>query len=203
MSDTPDIDLRPAGPEHREAMLAACRETFEAHRDALPFMFRPEGFEEFYARYIDACFLLPEGEERDADGVAQVAYLGDELAGYIILAVSRSPGGGLEVFDIHVFAPFRGQGVGHALLDWAKARATQIQAHNLDATVWALGDDRAAFFEKAGFQPVNGLWRIGPNTAPPPREPRTGRTVRRDGILNEPNFLWMVIVVLAVLLVIA
>lgn len=198
MQDHAAITLRAATSDDRAVITDACRETFERHRAALPFAFREDGFEAFYARYIEACFQNGAGDARDGEGVVQVAEYDGRMAGYVILSPSYSTGGGFEIFDIHVFAPFRGKGVGRQLLEWAKARAKEREAHNLDATVWALGDDRAAFFEKAGFAPVNGTWRIGPQTPPPAQD-----SARREGgaFWKNPSLLWLVIAVLAALLV--
>lgn len=197
MTQTSDIVLRPATSDDLEPILAACKETFDRHFKALPFAFHADSFEAFYARYITVCI---DAQTRDETaGLVEIAMVDGKLAGYVILAESRSSGGGLEVFDIHVYPDFRKMGVGEALLEWCKRRAGEFNAHNLDATVWALGDERHAFFEKSGFTKVNEIWRIG--SINPPQRSEPPRRARDWGVLNEPNFLWGIIAVLSVLLV--
>lgn len=198
MSPATYLDLRPATAAERPAIEAACRETFERHVAALPHSFHPEVFDRFYGAYIAACFKDKTGKSSEATGVIEAAFVDGTFAGYVILAESHHTGGGLEVFDIHVFAPFRGQGVGRALVEWCKTRATELEKHHLHASVWATGDARASFFEAAGLTKVYELWRFGPDVTPPPiaPAPRPGWIVRT---CYNPLVQWLVIVGLLLL----
>ncbi|MDF1871226.1 GNAT family N-acetyltransferase [Vannielia sp.] len=204
MNEFPKIELRVATPRERPAIEAACRETCDRHVAKLPFAFPANTFEFFHGKYIASCFTTPEGRDRNAAGTIQAAFHDGEFAGYVILVQSSLGGSGLEIFDIHVFAPHRRKGVGRALIEWCEHRVKILDAQNLHATAWMLEDDREAFFEAAGMMKLCEVFRAGPDQPAwpyvSPEEMPENRPSWVHRALREPQILWGIIVMLAIAL---
>ncbi|MEL7259130.1 MAG: GNAT family N-acetyltransferase [Pseudomonadota bacterium] len=197
MTDTSDIHLRPATRDDLATILEGCRDTLDRHLEHLPFAFYEGSFDTFYKPYIATC--IDTQERVDEARIVHLAEVGGAFAGYVVIADSMNNGGGFEIFDIHVLPGFRKKGVGEALLDWCKSLAEEFDAHNLDATVWTLGDTREDFFAASGFTKVNARWRFG-TTNPLPPEP-VQRFTRFKAFLKNPDVLWVIIAALCLLVV--
>jgi GNAT superfamily N-acetyltransferase len=61
---------------------------------------------------------------------------------------------GPEVLRLYVQAPFQRQGVGHALLQHAEARALRIGAASIWLTAWAGNAGAFAFYPRVGYRDV-------------------------------------------------
>lgn len=196
MQDTPDINLRPATRDDLAMILEGCRETFERHRRHMPFAFSEGAFDAFYEPYIANC--IEAQTKVDEARLVQVAEVDGVFAGYVVMADSANTGGGFEIFDIHVRPEYRKKGVGQALLNWGKSLAEEFEAHNLDATVWNLGDSREDFFERSGFAKVHTRWRVGPMETPSKFTSIVPK--QKWSVFSDPGFLWTVIFVLLTML---
>ena len=75
------------------------------------------------------------------------------------------------VLSIAVEPGYRGQGLGRALLAYARERAEASGAESLRAHVWAHNVPSRAFFEAQGFTPVHTVYNA-PVAAPGPPEQR-------------------------------
>ncbi len=192
MQDTPDIHLRPATRDDLAMILEGCRETFERHHSQMPFAFGEEAFDAFYEPHIANC--IDAQTKVDEARLVQVAEVDGAFAGYVVMADSANTGGGFEIFDIHVRPEYRKKGVGQALLNWGKSLAEDFEAHNLDATVWNLGDTREKFFASSGFAKVHTRWRFGPME--PPSKFSSIVPTQKWSFLRDPIVLWTVIFVL-------
>ena len=96
------------------------------------------------------------------DNVVLLALVDDAPAGYILFSTVHRPEAhwrhAIDMVYIHhisVDAAFQGQGVGHALINAARAYARTHGITHVELDVWAFNTHARAFFEREGFEAYN------------------------------------------------
>jgi len=153
----------------------ACVKTFEEHRKRQPFAFAENAFERtikdgFEAAFlpVDDNFVLTRKTQPDLSENLFIAHLDGELAGYILFDLRARPQfineADLYIADICVFDTFQNQGIGRALLQFAKDLCDTQKRDNLYATVWVGNTASETMFRNGGFEVMNQNFRYGPIT---------------------------------------
>lgn len=110
----------------------------------------------------------------DSAGNAVVARVGGALAGYARVAVSADPGSLFVECAGQVFPPFRGRGIGHALLVWSRDRSLALadgRPVELLVDVVDGQDDLLALLARQGFGFASGFVELSRPIQPPIEEP--------------------------------
>jgi ribosomal protein S18 acetylase RimI-like enzyme len=125
------------------------------HRHHLPHLFQkpagPVREEDYYIGLL-----------ADEDGTVFVAQAGEELVGFVHVAVMQAP-------DIPVFVPrryasvdsvvvkqgFQNHGVGKLLMDAMQAWAVEQGATSIELNVYAFNESAIAFYEGLGYQTLS------------------------------------------------
>lgn len=85
-----------------------------------------------------------------------LAFIGEEAVGLINCFTGFSTFAAqplLNIHDIAVRGPWRGQGIGQALLRWAEGRACELGCCKLTLEVLSNNERALAAYERAGFAP--------------------------------------------------
>ncbi len=194
------VTIRPATTEDRPTIEAASRQTWDEHRDRQPYAFAENGWDYGLKRAHEMAFRDPKAMPVGESGNLYVADAGGQVVGFVLLSWHARPdvseGSDGSIFDIWVHPDWRGKGVGRNLVDIAREVSEQKDWDSLTADVWT-GAPSAELFEIAGFTPMQVRWRIGPDRAARPIEPREKPT-RNEG---DSWWKWAVLIVLMGLLV--
>jgi len=175
------ITVSPCHSQYLPQIKAACEKTFEDHRKRQPFAFAENAFEHTIKGMFDDAFIpidksfAPTGKARlDISENLFSAHLDGELVGYILFGLTARPQfideGTLYISDICVFDDFQNQGVGRALLQFAKDLCDTQKRDNLSATVWAGNTASETMFRNCGFEVMNQNFRYGPTTQGRPHQ---------------------------------
>ena len=107
------------------------------------------------------CNAEPESFEEqlaNADFAFRLAEDNGTLAGFAKLGPNDLPGDAppatLELYQLYVLEPWKGEGVAPALMDWATAEAKTRGATHLTLSVYVDNHRARRFYEKRGFEEV-------------------------------------------------
>jgi len=175
------IKISACTPKYLPQIKVACEKTFEDHRKRQPFAFAENAFEHTIKAAFEVAFIpfdknfAPTSQTpTDVSENLFIAHLNGEPAGYILFDLTARPQfidvGTLYISDICVFDAFQNQGVGRALLQFAKDLCDTQKRDNLSATVWAGNTASANLFQNCGFEVMNQDFRYGPTTQKRPNQ---------------------------------
>jgi|SRR5579859_6607971 len=146
------MKIRPAAPRAFEAYCALVFEADALHTKNAPRYYRPPGSPARPRDYFDSLLQNP-------DRALFIAEMEGQIAGYVHLEARREPDipilvpmDWVNVSDIVVAKRFQRQGVGHALLEHAKAWTKQRGAKDLRLSVATFNEEAKDFYRKEGFQ---------------------------------------------------
>lgn len=146
-----DFIIRPAEARDLEAVADLLRQVLKVHHDG-----RPDLFNEVGKKYTDdeilAIFANPETPVfvYDKDGA---------VLGYIFCELRHQSSGSLRTLDtlyiddLCVDEKARGQHIGKALFEYAKAFAKEKGCYNVTLHVWDCNPGAKAFYESLGMTP--------------------------------------------------
>jgi len=147
-----DIMIRPAKKQDHPAVERLLRQIAQLHADLRPDVFRPASRKYDAERY---CGLL-----RDPDTPILVAQNEQgEVLGYAMLQVKSVDGHPvllprqfLYIDDLCVDEAMRGQGIGTALMEAARALARERGLERIELNVWECNEGAMKFYEQMGFR---------------------------------------------------
>ena len=153
------ITIRPATLDDAEVIEHHTSSVQQMHNEALPSIFKPPSADLFPPQKLAALI-------QDPNCIVAVSEIGGKIVGHIYGAVVNravnefSQGGSyLCIYQIGVDDDARRQGVGTALITFARdwARASGLTALQVDH--WAFNARARDFFEACGFSPMKIMMR--------------------------------------------
>lgn len=130
------------------------RDVHKIHHCIEPEIFKPYSIENMKSLFHDML--------KDDSISAYVSYIEDTPAGYIILQKKvleenhfRYSHSVLHIDQICVETEFKGQGVGKALVDFAKDLAKEQDIKRIEMNYWSKNTNSGEFFRSQGFSNYN------------------------------------------------
>jgi ribosomal protein S18 acetylase RimI-like enzyme len=145
-------DYRDGGPEDAGAIADVFARSFTA---TFGHLYPPEDLASFLAAMTADRFREQLSDPRFH---FRLACDGDDLAGYIKLGPPElpveTPPNTIELCQLYVLERWHGEGIAHALMDWALGQARAQRAAHLQLSVYVDNHRARRFYERYGFTPV-------------------------------------------------
>ena len=144
------IAYRNGAPADAATMTSLGRRTFT---ETFGQLYKPEDLAAFLTTHNDEGWAAELGDPRFA---VRIAEEGQEAVAYAKLGPPSLPfeprGPCIELRQFYVLKPWHGQGISHALMDWALAEAKARGAEEMYLSVFVDNHRARRFYERYGFE---------------------------------------------------